>query len=296
MAALSPDALARLARLRLKTRGVVEGLLSGQHRSPHRGQSVEFAEHKDYSPGDEVRHIDWKAFGKFDRYFIKRYEQETNLSAYLVIDGSASMAYGASESKFERAEVLALGLATVLAQQQDLVGLAIWAKGKLTSWPPHGSAAHVSALMEQLAAVQPAGPTDLGALSEALAEKLRRRSLVVVLSDLFDPQPGGLGRLLALRARGHDLGLLHLLDRDELEFPFEDPTLFLAMEDDRRLELDPRDLRRGYLEEFGRFLDQTLQLCRERDCDYQRALSDQPAEAVLATWLAGRGRRRAGRR
>ena len=294
---LSPDALARLARLHLRTKAVLDGLLAGQHRSPRRGQSVEFAEHKEYSPGDEIRHIDWKAYGKFDRYYVKRFEQETNLRAYLVVDASASMAYGAEGGKFELAGVLAAGLATVLSRQQDSVGLGLWQQERLTLWPPHQSPAHLSALLERLAAAVPRGGTNLAALAQGLGEKIHRPALIVVLSDLFDVSPGGLAQLLSLRARGHDVVVLHLLDRAELDFSFEDPTLFVSMEDDRRLEVNPRELRRGYLDELQRFLTDTERLCRERDCDYQRVVSDAPPERALAALLAQRDRRAgAGRR
>jgi len=285
---LSPDALARLVKLHLRTEVVVDGLIAGLHRSPTRGQSVEFAEHKEYSPGDEIRHIDWKAYGKLDRYYVKRYEQETNLDAFLVIDGSASMAYGEPETKYELAAVLASSLATVLSRQQDRVGLAIWNGGELQVLPPHSSPAHLTNLNNLLVETVPRGGTDLGALADALAEKIRRRSLVIVLSDLFDPTPAGLSRLTALRVRGHDLVLLQLLDRTELEFPFEDPTLFLSMEDDRRLEVNPRELRRGYLAELERFLESTERHCREHDCDYQRIRSDVPPENALAELLGSR--------
>jgi len=293
---LTPEALARLTRLHLRTRVVVEGLLSGQHRSAHHGQSVEFAEHKEYSPGDEIRHIDWKAFGKFDRYYVKRYVHETNLRGYLIVDCSASMGYGDGGGKLEFASLLASGLAAVLTRQQDLVGLGLWRSDRLTLWPPHGSPGHLQALMERLAEATPSGGSSLARLAAELAEKVHRRSLIVLLSDLFDPDPQGLANLLSLGARGHDLAILHLLDRTEIEFPFEDPQLFLSMEDDRRLEVSPLELRRGYLEEFGRFLADTKRLCQERDCDYQQVLSDASPEQVLADLLARRDRRARPRR
>lgn len=150
--------------------------------------------------------------------------------------------------------------------------------------------------MERLAEATPSGGTRLATLARELAEKVHRRSLIVVLSDLFDPDPEGLQHLLSLRARGHDLVILHLLDRTELDFPFEDPQLFLSMEDDRQLEVSPHELRRGYLEEISRFLADTERLCQERDCDYQRVVSDASPEAVLADLLARRDRRTVTRR
>jgi uncharacterized protein (DUF58 family) len=292
--ALDPSAVARLARLRLRTQLLVEGVLSGLHRSPHHGQSVEFSEHKEYSPGDEVRHIDWKAYGKFDRYYIKRFEQETNLRAYLVLDASASMGYGEPESKWATATAMAGALASLLAGQQDAVGLAIAHGGDVSVVPARSSPGHLNAIMERLATIQPSGPTDLARLADALAEKTRRRALLLVFSDLFDENPDGLRRLLVLRAQQHDLCLFHLLDRTELAFPFDDPTLFLSMEDSRRLEANPRELRKGYLEELGRFLSTARRLSRERDCDYQLVATDEPLESALIAFLSRRDRRGGG--
>jgi uncharacterized protein (DUF58 family) len=288
---LEPSTAARLARLRLRTRLLVEGVLSGLHRSPHHGQSVEFSEHKEYTPGDDVRHIDWKAYGKFDRYYIKRFEQETNLRAYLVLDASASMAYGDPANKWDVAVSMAAALASLLASQQDAVGLAIAQRGNLSFLPARSSPGHLNAIMERLAEVEPSGPTDLGRLADALAEKTRRRSLLVLFSDLFDENAEGLRRLLVLRAQQNDLCLFHLLDRSELTFPFEDPTLFLSMEDERRLEANPRELRKGYLEELGQFLGTARRLSRERDCDYQLVATDEPVETALVAFLSRRDRR-----
>ena len=188
------------------------------------------------------------------------------------------MGYGDPESKWAVATVLASALASLLARQQDAVGLAIAQRGDVAVLPARSSPGHLSAIMERLAEVEPSGPTDLGRLADALAEKIRRRSLVVLFSDLFDGDPEGLRRLLVLRAQQNDLCLFHLLDRTELAFPFEDPTLFLSMEDARRLEANPRELRTGYLQELKAFLETTRRLTRERDCDYQLVATDEPLE------------------
>jgi uncharacterized protein (DUF58 family) len=270
---------------------LVEGALSGLHRSPHHGQSVEFSEHKEYTPGDDVRHIDWKAYGKFDRYYIKRFEQETNLRAYLVLDASASMAYGDPESKWEVATTMASALASLLAGQQDAVGLAIAQGGNVSLLPARSSSGHLAAIMEKLSEVRPSGPTDLSRLADALAEKVHRRSLVMVFSDLFDENPEGLRRLMVLRAQQHDLCLFQLLDRTELTFPFDDPTLFISMEDTRRLEANPRELRKGYLDELKRFLGDARRICRERDSDYQLVATDDSIESALVEFLSRRDRR-----
>ncbi len=298
--ALDPELLARIAGLHLRARAVVEGLLSGLHKSPHQGQSVEFAEHKEYTPGDEIRHIDWKAYGKFDRYYIKRFEHETNLRAYLVVDASASMGYGSGPmSKLEVATTAAAALALLLVRQQDQVGLCLLQGGRVELLPPHSSPAHAKAIVERLSAARPDGPTNLGAAARLLAEKAGRRALVLLFSDLFEssPEPGeqpGLRELLQLRALSIQLSVFQILDAHELDFPFEDPTLFLGMEDDRRLEANPLELRDGYLAEMSTFLAHTRTLCRERDCDHELLRTDEPLDRGLVRFLARRGRRGAG--
>jgi uncharacterized protein (DUF58 family) len=289
---LDPEALARIANLHLRARTVVEGVLSGLHKSPHRGQSVEFAEHKEYSPGDDVRHIDWKALGKFDKYYIKRFEHETNLRAYLVVDASASMGFASGPlTKLAYASTVAASLAVLLSRQQDAVGLCVAHGERLEFVPPRSSPAHVSAIAELLSGEKPDGGTDLGSLARALAEKAPRRALLLVFSDLFEN--GGVGseglrQLLQLRSLRDEIAVFHVLDPAELDFPFEDPTLFLSMEDDRRLETHPLQLRDGYLEAFGRFLEDTRRLCRERDVDYELLRTDEPLDRGIVRFLARR--------
>jgi len=298
---LDPEAMSRIANLKLRARSVVEGVLSGLHKSPHHGQSVEFAEHKEYTPGDDVRHIDWKAFGKFDKYYIKRFEHETNLRAYLVVDASASMGYGSGPlSKLAYASTVCAALSILLVRQQDAVGLCL-AHGKdIEFLPPHSSAAHASAIAELLSAAKPAGGTDLGALAHAVAEKARRRALILIFSDLFEgaadsaDRQEGLRQLLQLRALQNEVALFHVLDPVELTFPFEDPTLFLSMEDDRKIEANPLQLKEGYLEVFGRFLQDTRRLCQERDCDYELLKTDEPLDRGLVRFLSRRERQSGG--
>src|SRR5512146_2747534 len=187
MELLTPETLARLAGVKLRARAVMEGVLSGLHKSPHQGQSVEFAEHKEYAPGDELRHLDWKAYGKFDRYYIKRFEHETNLSAVMVIDASKSMDYGSGAmSKLEVAKTLAGALCYLLVRQQDAAGISVVAGGKAEDVPPKAAAGHLNVLLGQLEEVRAEGTTDLFSAADHLAERLKRRSLVVVFSDLFD--------------------------------------------------------------------------------------------------------------
>lgn len=294
MQVLNAETLSRLAGVKLRARAVVEGVLSGLHKSPHQGQSVEFAEHKEYAPGDELRHMDWKAFGKFDRYYVKRFEHETNLRAVMVLDGSASMGYASGPlSKLEVAKTLAGALSYLLVRQQDAAGLAVVTGEGFADLPPRSAAGHLTTVLETLEGLSPKGTTDLFGAADHLAEKLPRRSLVVVFSDLFDDRPEALRRILGLRARKNDLAVFQLLDPAELEFPFDDPTLFLSMEDDRRIEVNPREIKESYLEELSAFLAQTRRTCAEADVDYELVRTDESLDGVLLRFLGRRlGRRR----
>ena len=287
---LDATTLSRITGLKLRARAVVEGVLSGLHKSPNQGQSVEFAEHKEYAPGDEIRHLDWKAYGKFDKYYVKRYEHETNLRSVMVVDTSGSMGFGSTGlSKLDVARIMAATLSHLLIRQQDAAGVALVAQGRFAEIPPRSSAGHLGAVMDALESAVPTGLTDLAMTADALAEKLPRRSLVCVFSDFFDDRQDALKRILALRSRKHDVALFHLVDKAELEFPYDDPTLFTSMEDGRRVEVNPREIRASYLEEFNRFLEATRDACRAADCDYERVRTDEPIDEALLRFLGRRG-------
>ena len=210
---LPPELVHRLEQLRLRTQSVVEGFLSGLHRSPHQGQSVEFAEHKEYAPGDELRHLDWKAYGKFDRFYVKRFEHETDLRAFLVLDASASMGFRSGErSKLDIACTLAAALSYLLVRQQDACSLLVCHGKKVQYIPPRAGAGHFQALLQTLAGVEPEGKMDLGHVAEVVSEKARRRAAVFVLSDLFDPDEHGLTRLLQLRGQKNEVTVMGTLD------------------------------------------------------------------------------------
>ncbi|HKA87972.1 MAG TPA: DUF58 domain-containing protein [Haliangiales bacterium] len=292
---LDPVALAKLGTMQLKARTVVEGALSGLHRSPHHGSSIEFAEHKEYSPGDEIRHIDWKAYGKFDRYYVKRFEQETELSAYLLLDSSGSMAYrGAGVSKLEYAAYLAAALTYLMIRQQDRVGLLAFGGDDLRYLPPRAHANHLHDLLmslEKVAAEGGRGTTLVAPALDRVAELARRRrSLVIVLSDLFDPSQEVVNLLRRLRVMRHDVAVLHVVDDHELELPFEGVTLFESLEDDRRLIADPRAIRSAYLRELDDFLTRLRKGLGEGDVEYQLVRTSQPVERALLDFLVPRVR------
>jgi uncharacterized protein (DUF58 family) len=294
---LDPVALSRLGTLTLKARTVVEGALSGLHRSPHHGSSVEFAEHKEYSPGDELRHIDWKAYGKFDRYYVKRFEEETELTCYLLLDRSGSMAYrGPGLSKLEYGAYLCAALAYLLNKQQDRVGLYAFGGVEEHVVPPRQRSNHLHDLLraiEEVVATGGRGATAIGGALERVSELARRRrSLIVLVSDLFDPSPE-LPRLLRqLRVQRHDVAVLQVLDPDELELPFEGITLFESLEDERKLLADPRSIRGAYLEELEAFLGRIRRELAEGDVEHFLVSTAQPLERTLLDFLTARTRRR----
>jgi uncharacterized protein (DUF58 family) len=290
---LDPAALARLGNLRLRVRSIAEGILTGLHKSPHHGQSVEFAEHKEYAPGDDVRHIDWKAYGKFDKYYVKRFEQETNLRAYLVVDASGSMGYRGHPdrmSKLETASALAATLAYLLFRQADAAGLVLVGDEVKGAVPPRATASHLGPIVEALEAARPEGKTRLTAAVDWVVEHAPRRSSVLVFSDLMDEDEKVLRRIAQLGLRKHDVTLFHVLDPAELEFPFDDPTLFLSMEDARQIEAHGRDVRKGYLEVLRRWLEEVRRTAAEADIDYALCRTDRPADEVLLPFLARRER------
>ena len=290
---LDPEVLARLGTLKLRVRSITEGILSGLHRSPHHGQSVEFAEHKEYAPGDDVRRIDWKAYGKFDKYYVKQFEQETNLRCTLVVDTSGSMGWKGAPgrlTKLEYGAALAASLAWLLVRQADAAGLLLCAGTVVKSIPPRASAGHLLPIVEALSAAVPAGPTRLDAALDWLVENAPRRSAVVVLSDLFDEDQGLMKRLAHLSRRGHEVTIFHLLDPAELEFPFEEPTLFQSMEDGREIEAVGREVRKGYLALMGGWLASVKRAATEADLDYTLCRTDRPLDEVLLPFLARRER------
>lgn len=311
---LDAKTLSKLGSLQLRVRRVVEGVLTGLHRSPHRGQAVEFAEHKEYAPGDELRDIDWRVYARADKYYVKKYEVETNLRAWLVIDASASMAYGREAlTKLEYAKTLAASLAWLLIRQQDMVGLVVAGaqatepaaaqslmpstdetqdsklpSGVRRSIPPRASAGHLSGLMEVLDKANAHGATDLAGALDYVAEKARRRAVVLVFSDLFDPSPKALQALARLRGRRCEVSVFQTLDRDELDFPFEDSTEFLSLEGDARVETSPHQIREGYLNEMKLFLDDTRRKLLDSDVEYWLSPTNEPPHKVLLNFLARR--------
>lgn len=288
---LDPAVLAKIEPLEVRARMIVEGYVSGAHRSPYHGFSVEFAEHREYVPGDDLRYVDWKVFGKSDRFYLKRFEEETNFDCHILLDTSESMSYrsdGMAMSKLEYARCLAAALSYLVVKQQDAVGLATFDRGVTQFVPPSGKAAQVHILCELLERTESGGETSLGPILHELAERIRRRGLIVLISDLFDDVEALVLGLRHFRHRRHDVLALQVIDPAEQDFPFDDPTLFKGLEGMPEQMAEPRSLRRAYQQEFETFLTDVRRGCRESRVEHALVRTDQRLDLALASVLVGR--------
>ena len=291
---LNAAALAKLSGLALKARLIVEGYVTGLHRSPYQGFSVEFAEHREYVPGDDLRYVDWKAYGKSDRYYLKRFEEDTNFSCMLVLDTSESMSYASSESavsKLEYAKYIVAALAHLIIQQQDAVGLATFDSQLGQVIHPSSQPSHLRTLVHHLENAEPAGETAIGPLMHELAERMKKRGLVIVLSDFFDDVESLTSGLKHFHHRRHDISLMQIIDPAEQDFDFEEPTLFKGLEGMPEEMADPRSLRRAYRAEFDNFLWQMRSACRTLSMDHVLFRTDESLEGPLRSFLTTRMRR-----
>jgi len=290
---LDPQVIARISRLDLRTRLIVEGFITGLHRSPYQGLSVEFAQHREYVPGDDIKHIDWKVFSRSDRYYIKQYEEETNLRCTFVVDASESMKYRgaiANFSKYDYAASVAAALALLLTKQQDAVGLSIFDEDLRVTLAPSSSPSQIKSITHHLeqASGTLTAKTDLKKICAKLAENLGKRGMVCLLSDLFVDEEGLLKGLQQLVHRGHDVMVIHIMDDDELRFPFEGNTRFRGLEASGELIGEPRALRDGYLESVNRFLTDIKRRCVSNRISYKLASTRDLLGAVLAEFLNAR--------
>jgi uncharacterized protein (DUF58 family) len=287
---LDPATIARAEALGISARFVVEGYMAGEHRSPYRGFAVEFSQHREYAPGDDVRHLDWKVLGRTDRHYIKQYQQETNFIAHLLVDSSESMAYGSGEvTKFEYARAAAACLAYLVLQQRDAVALGLFRDEVVEYLPRSDNRRQLFEVTSRLAAAVPGGPTRLPEVLHDLAARLRRRGIVVVLSDfLGDDDNAVLGGLQHLRFQGHEVVGLHVVDPFELEFPFAGLVEFEGLEGAPSVKTRPAEVRESYLREFGAFEERLRAGFARSRCHFVRARTDAPLDEVLGTYLASR--------
>ena len=310
---LDPKFLARISRLEVKARLIVEGFISGLHKSPYHGFSVEFAEHREYVPGDDIRHIDWKVFGRSDRFYIKQYEEETNLKAYILLDVSQSMAYpyasnslaGGVEgkgdttdagapaartrvSKFEYGTYVAAGLAYLLLKQQDAVGLALFDDRVRSFVNPSSNPSHLQALLGEIEGSSLREKTNVGSIFHEFADRIKRKGLILVISDLFDDAEQLKRGLKHLRYKNHEVVVFHILDEDELTFPFRRMTLFEGLEGLPELLANPQALRDAYLAELNKYLAEVRKVCRDTHIDYVRLDTSDHLDVALTAYLAKR--------
>ncbi len=307
--ALGPRELAQLATLAVRARVIVQGAFAGMHHNLHAGTSMEFTEHKEYAPGDEIRHIDWKAAGRVDRYYIKRFEDETEMRTFLLVDASASMGYSRrGVSKLVYATYLAGALAYLLAQQGDPAGLLIFDENTRQHLPPSTRAGQIREILRLLETAAPDGRTDPARALGHVGELADKRSLIILFTDFLDSEPAATApgaaaahasgpladRLRQLRARGHDVVVFHILDPDEVNLPFDDLTQFEGMEpgDGRTLLAEAADLREAFRRESSNFRERWRQTCVEGRVEYRFATSDQGPSEILRAFVAGRQRGR----
>jgi uncharacterized protein (DUF58 family) len=286
---LHPEAIKRIARLELRARHIVEGFLSGMHRSPYFGQSVEFRQHREYAFGDDLRYVDWKVWAKQDRYYVKQFEEDTNLRGTLLVDVSNSMRYGnQAMNKYEYGCTIAASLGYLLLRQQDAVGCVSFDEGVRMTVPLRTRRNHLDSVIQAMEISTPREKTDLYPILREVAETYPRRGMIMLISDLLADRDGLFRGLKLLRSRGHDVMVFHVMDDDELDFPFSGPTRFEGLESPDIIRCNPRALREGYLKALGDYLDEVRRGCSRHNVDYALLRTSQPLDAALAAYLSNR--------
>jgi uncharacterized protein (DUF58 family) len=286
---LDPLTLAKIRGLELRARLVVEGYLSGLHKSPNHGFSVEFAQHREYVPGDDLKHVDWKVYGRTERFFLKQYQEETNLACWLLVDVSGSMRYGSGGlNKYDYASTVAASLAYLILRQQDSVGLITFDDRPRRFLRPSSEPAHLREVVRVLNHGPAREKSLLAPVFHEVAERISRRGLIMVLSDLFEEVDDFLAGLKHLRYKGHEVVAFHVIDPAELDFPFLEMTLFRGLESAPEILTDPRSLRRSYMAEIHEFLAAVQRGCGENKVDYVRLRTDSSLAVALSSYLAQR--------
>lgn len=289
---LKPEVVARISNMELVARLVVEGFITGLHKSPYHGFSVEFAEHRQYMPGDEIKHIDWKIYGKTDRYYIKQFEEETNLKAYLILDTSKSMSF-ASEGrmkKLEYATYIAAALAHLMVQQRDAVGLTLYDEAVRTYMPPHATKSYLREILIQLERAEGGKATGTAASLHQIAERIKRRGLVIILSDLFDKPAEVMSALRHFRHKKNEVIVMQILDPLERSFAFGRDAVFKDLETGEELTTQPWHIQKAYQESMAEFLENYKTSCRENNIDYVLLDTTTPFDVALSEYLHKRSR------
>jgi len=286
---LQPETVAKLDNMELRARLVVEGYIIGQHKSPYHGFSVEFAEHRAYGPGDEIRHVDWKLYGKTDRYYVKQYEEETNLKAYILLDTSRSMKYTSSKiTKLDYASYMSAALSYLMLNQRDGVGLILFDEKIKKYIPPRSTPSHLNTVLKQLEKPKFGADTAIGSVLHEMAERIKKRGLVILISDLMDDQNSILSGLKHFRHNKQEIILFHILDRKELEFDFSARTRFRDMERGTQLTTEPWQIKESYKERISALQEKYKRKCREQLIDYVPIFTDQNLDLVLNSYFKKR--------
>ena len=286
---LHPEAIRRIARMEVRARHIVEGFLSGSHRSPYFGQSVEFLQHRQYVPGDDLRHVDWQVWARQDRLYVKQFEEDTNLRCHLLIDISGSMSYGEGPlNKYEYGCTIAASLAYLILKQQDAVGSITFDAQIRDRVPVRSRQNHIMSIVNAMDAGQPENKSNMSALCQKVAQVFPRRGMMILISDLLTDTDELLAGLRLLRQRGHDVLVFHVMDDDELDFNFNGPTQFEDLESDSKLNCNPRGLRDGYLKALDTFLEKVRRGCAKNMIDYALIRTSEPLDAALAHYLSNR--------
>ncbi|MCH9652565.1 MAG: DUF58 domain-containing protein [Planctomycetes bacterium] len=288
---LDPQTLAKVQNLDLAARQIVEGYVSGSHKSPFHGFSAEFAQHREYATGDDLRYVDWKVYAKSDRYYLKQYEAETNFTCYLLLDCSESMRYrseNAALSKWDYGRLVAAALAYVVIKQQDAAGLCTINNQIVDFLRPASQPTHLKQIHYTLEHTEPAGESGLGNVFHELAERISRRSLIIIISDLFDDLDSIMLGLKHFRHRKHDVSLLQVIDPAEQDFPFQEPVLFRGLENQPEQMAEPRSLKKAYQAEFEKFLKNVQRGSRDLKMDYALIRTDESLDIALSAFLSHR--------
>ncbi len=289
---LDPDVASNLDNMELRARLVVEGFITGLHKSPFHGFSVEFAEHRPYMPGDETRHIDWKIFGKTDKYFIKQFEEETNLKSYILMDISKSMSYGSEKrlKKIEYASYLASSLAYLLIKQRDAVGLITYDEDIKTYIPPHATKSYLKLILKELSEIKPEKKTFTSGSLDKIAEQIKRRGLIMIFSDFFDDPQKVLNTLKHFRHNNHEIIVFQILDPMEIDFAFGKDAIFKDMESEEEMATQPFHLQKAYQKEMKKFLDFYKKECLMNQIDYVLLNTKTPFDVALMNYLRKRSK------
>jgi uncharacterized protein (DUF58 family) len=286
---LDPQVLNKISQLDLKARLIVEGYIAGMHQSPYQGVSPEFIAHREYVAGDDLRYLDWKVFGRSDRLYIKQYKQETNLICYVLFDISESMAYGSTNiTKLEYARYIAAALSYLMIQQQDAVGLVLFDSEIREMIAPHSNQAHLNVILKQLSEASPARKTDFKTVSDYITERLERKGLIIIISDLLDEPHNILAGLNKIRSKGQDIIVFHILDDFEIRFPFNRLTRFEGLEEFPEITANPIALKKDYFKAINEFTDTIRRGCQGNRIDYTLITTDKKLDVALSAYLAKR--------